>query len=399
MRLAKVLSGRILARIIAAGLQAILLILLAREMAPALFGVFAAAYGVGTLGASLLGFGSSTRILRAKAEADAALADGLFKLRMIGACFGALAGALCILWSPGAGAAVLLGVAFAASDAVIEFGQAYFASTESHAISAGIPVALRVGQVGTVAASAALSDNSVSYAVSICSILLAGGCIVILVRSMARQQTKTESGSSLLRALRGSAGYWFTGAVANVRQLEPIALLSAGSAALAGEYAIVTRVANPLLIVPASLQLIFVPRLASLLHERTKFDIEMRRLWVVSAIYAVLLVVSAPLIAMLLPLVLGSAYDGTFALTIAVVAAAGLSSLCYVVQIRFIAHGQPWRSSLWIAIYSLLGVGALAIIAAAGGTMIWTVPLATQTLLLATLLLVARRTPAHVSPE
>lgn len=391
MRFLALFSGRVLARITAAVLQAVLLILLARELAPSLFGVFASAYGAGVLGASLLGFGASTRILRANAEADTALAGDLFRLRMFGAAIGSLAGAMVLPWAPSASVAVLVGVAFAAADAVIEFGQAYFASAEEHALSAGLPVALRVAQVGTVLAFARSSDTIIAVAASVTSAVVACACVILLLRSGLGRRTRQQYPGSLTQTARSSVGYWFAGVVANVRQLEPIVLLGAGSATLAAEYSIVTRIANPLLIVPATLQLIFVPRLSALLSDGHQFGVVMRRLWVVSALYCGLLVITSPVIAFCLPLVLGPDYEGAFPLAIAVVAATGLSSLSYVVQIRFITIGEPWRSSRWIAIYSLLGVGLLAALAGANGNMIWIVPLVTQALLFATLLLESGR--------
>lgn len=390
MRFVGILSGRVLARGFAALLQAALLILLARAFPPDVFGAFAAAYGTATIGASVLGFGASTRVLRMRVETDSSVSGGLFVLRMAGAIIGSIGGAVVLIWVPWAGYAVLAGVAFSVADSAVDFAQAYFAGAERHAISAALPVVLRAAQVSTVLPLAWALEPAIAYAVSATSLAVSLGCGGLLTRVGILQDRMSVNLNALATLAQSSSGYWFAGVVANLRQLEPVVLLGWGSAALAGQYSLVTRLANPLLIVPATLQLIFVPRLAVSLEDRKLSHEALRRLWLVSFAYSAFLLASAPLIALLLPIILGPEYNDTFVLTLAVVVASSLSSLAYVVQIQFIAVGKPWQSSLWIAVYSLLGIAALGILSATLPELVWTVPPASQALLLVTLIVASR---------
>lgn len=393
MRFVGLVSGRVLARGLAALLQAALLILLARAFPPGVFGTFAAAYGMAIIGAAVLGFGASTRIIRLRAETDPGVIAGLFVLRMTGAILGSLMGAIVFIWQPSAGYAVLVGVAFSVADSVVEFAQAYFAGVERHGISASLPVTLRLLQVATVLSLTWASEPTIAYAVTATSLAVSISCGVLLIRTGLLQERSSMHRRALATLARSSSGYWFAGVVANIRQLEPVVLLGTGSAALAGQYSLVTRLANPLLIVPATLQLIFVPRLVASLEDAKLLRAAMKRLWTVSAGYSIVLLAAAPLIAILLPTVLGPEYEGTFALALAVIAASSLSTLAYVVQIQFIAIGKPWRSSLWIAVYSLLGVAALAVLAGTSPELVWVVPPAAQAILLITLVVVSLRDP------
>lgn len=380
----RALLWRVASRILAAIGQAGFLLIVAGSVGAATFGEFAVVLGVGTLSAALLGFGASSRILRIEGEADAGqLAGAFWVVRSVSAIV-----AFSLAFTVGAVAgfevlAVAGAAALAASDAVLEYSQALLAGRLRETVSASLPVVQRVSFL--VAAAAFVSTPELLFAAVIVVAVAWFGIGVVLTRS------SVPGLGAVLASLRSSTGYWGNGLVANLKQLEPLAVSAVASPTFTGQFSLVARLVNPIQIVPASLQFVFVPRLASTFDQHD-FRAQLRQLSTICIAYGCVVVVASPLAASLLPLLLGPDYADTFVIATATIAAAGLSSATFIFQIYFIARGKPWPVT-WVnglggglAVVLLVAVGA-----ASGGDLIWVCPIIAQLCMLVGLWVLWRR--------
>ena len=82
---ARDVAGRFVARLAAAVVQAVFLLLLARSLGPSQFGELAVAMAVGVIVGTVLGLGAETRVLRVRAEqCPDRVAGALARVRVAG---------------------------------------------------------------------------------------------------------------------------------------------------------------------------------------------------------------------------------------------------------------------------------------------------------------------------
>ena len=382
-RLGGDVSLRVLARIGSAGLQAATLLLLARELGPDRFGVFAVVSSAGMLLSALACLGCSTRVLRLRAEPEQdRLLPALFWIQAAGSVL-VLVGLLvaaAVLDDP---APAVVGTLLAFSDQQMEFRVSHLSGQVRQTAASVTILAQRGIPLLTVAAAIALGAG----------VLLPAGAALVVVAVLALVPAPAHRVAlrPALRVARSSVGYWFSALVANLRQLEPLVVGSAGGVAAAGLYGIAARVSNPLTIVVTSLQAIAVPEMA---RSRVGFRRMFRLLLGVAVVYAAVLVVLSPLVADLFLRIVGEQYEGARTLVTVLVVCAGLSAVSQALQARLLAVGRPATPAWIIGGATVIGLVLLGVTSALeGATLLWVAPLVTQGVILVALSLVGVRGP------
>ena len=363
------MSLRVGARIGGAAMQAATLLLLARALGPSSFGVLAVFTSTGMLLTALACLGSSTRVLRLRAEPEAeAIEPALFWIQAAGSVLvlvGLLAAAV-VTASPGP---AVVGALLAFSDQQMEFRVSHL-SGQVRQSAASLTIILQRGLA-----------------------LLAVGAAFVAVAAVALVGAPARSvpARAVLRFARSSLGYWLSALVINLRQLEPLVVSASGGVGTAGLYAIAVRVSNPLTIVVTSLQAIAVPEMARA-DGRAQFRRMFRLMLGVALLYGAVLVVGSPLVAEGFLRVVGPQYEGARTLVTVLVVCAGLSAVSQALQARLLAAGRPATSAWIIGGATAIGLVVLAVTSATGGvSYLWVAPLVTQLLILATLSVVPVR--------
>ncbi len=380
---------RVVVRLGSAAMQAATLLLLARELGPSSFGTLAVLAATGTLLCSVANLGASTRVLRVGAEGASdeersTLAASLFWMQGLGSgvvLVGLLVASL-VLRDP---APAVVGSLLAVSDQQAEFT---VASLSGHARQAAASVMIVVQRGLPLAALgvAVLTGLPVLGPVGV-AVLAVGGLAV------AWAPVRRVTARAVRAAARSSIGYWFSGLVLNLRQLEPLVVSTVGGVGAAGLYAIAARVSNPLTILVTSLQAIAVPEMARARDAR-QFRRTFRLLLGVAVAYAAILVLASPLVAAVFLWIVGPEYDGARTLVTVMVACAGLSAVSQALQGRLLALGRPGLPAWIIGIATVIGIAVLAVTSGIdGGRYLWAAPLTAQSLILVALALVPARLP------
>jgi O-antigen/teichoic acid export membrane protein len=386
------LGTRIGARGLAAGFQAITLLLIARIEGPESFGVFAIALSVGYVVSGVVGLGAGVRVLRIAGEPEGDhLASALFLTRVIGSILTlSSTAALAVVFD--SFTPLLAAGALAASDLMVEYSQSLMAGRGHQALSSAMVVVQRALPAAGVLVAVALDTSSYGwFSLAVC---------IVLALSVIYPIAVWAPPSNVLDVVRSSGGYWAGSIVANLRQLEPISVGAVAGAGASGGYAIASRIGNPLVIVTSSLQTVFVPDLAKK-KGTDAFDDSFRKLLTLSGAYGVLLLLLSLPIAHLVAVFLGSEYRDAEILIAAMVASIGIGAITGAYQSRFIALGEPGTSAAIIGVASVFGIALILVVGSAlGADLLWTVPLATQTVLAAAMIVVSRRArPDPHAPE
>lgn len=386
---------RVVVRLGSAGMQAATLLLLARELGPSSFGTLAVLAATGTLLCSVANLGASTRVLRVGAEGGTdeergSLAASLFWMQALGTAvmLVGLVVASLVLDDP---APALVGTLFAVTDQQAEFT---VASLSGHArqTAASVMILVQRGLPLLCLGAAVVLGLPVLGPV---------GAAVLVVGTLAVTwaPVRRVPAAAVRRAARSSVGYWFSGLVLNLRQLEPLVVSTLGGAGAAGLYAIAARVSNPLTIVVTSMQAVAVPEMARARDER-EFRRTFRLLLGVAVAYALVLVVASPLVASAFLWIVGPQYAGARTLVTVMVGCAGLSAVSQALQGRLLALGRPGTPAWIIGIATVIGIAVLAVTSGIDdGRYLWAAPLTAQSIILVALALVPVTMPGPVDPS
>src|SRR4051794_40904089 len=360
-------------------MQAATLLLLARELGPSSFGTLAVFASTGMLLCSVANLGASTRVLRVRAEDGAdTLASALFWMQALGSVV-VLVGLVVASLLLGDPAPALVGGLMAVSDQQAEFAVASL-SGHSRQTAASIAVTIQRGLPLAAVGVAVVLGASVLGWVGATVV----GVAVLAVACAPRQWVGRRA---VLAAARSSIGYWFTGLVLNLRQLEPLVVSAAGGAGAAGLYAIAARVANPLSIVVTSMQAIAVPEMARA-GDRHEFRRTFRLLLGLAVVYAVVLAAASPLVAAVFLRIVGPGYEGARTLVTVMVVCAALSAVSQALRARLLAAGGPSVPAWIIGVATVIGLVLLAVTGGIDdGRYLWIAPLTTQALILVALAL------------
>jgi len=368
-------------RAIGSLLQAVFLLLLARTYGAEQFGVFAIVLAAGYIASAVSSLGTSARVLRLSAEEKPnELAASYAWLRLLGAAISFLT---CLVVGQGNFSIALVAAAFVASDQIVDYAQAYFAGLSRQSVSALIVIIHRA--LPLLALVLALTTDTKADAWILVAFAMSGaGAIVVSIFPAARPLP-------LFSVLRSSIGYWLSGLVPSLNQLQ-VPLLGALSGAItAGGYAIALRLMNPLTIFVTAMQTVFVPELARRAGQPGFNSLFRGFIWIAGA-YAVALSAFSPVIADAIIYFLGQDYRGARSLLIAMIVSAGLSGVAQAFQSKLVAIGAPNGIAWVIGISNLFGLGLLALVVGTlGESWLWVCPIVIQGLTAVGLLLSARR--------
>ncbi|MTE23274.1 lipopolysaccharide biosynthesis protein [Microbacterium sp. ZXX196] len=339
-------------RIFAAGLQAISLILIARLVAPAEFGMLSSIIGLATVLQTTMDFGVSTYITRERAAnpnsggiATALRFNGITSLAMaafvlVGLCgMGVLVSPTYYLMLPLAlwisgerNADARLAVVFADGDAWINVVNL----VSRRVVAIVIFVVLVLAGV----------DPILSYGIGVS---IAAAASSIFANTYVSRRVSAESDITYRKLIADSHHYWANSVATQLRNLDVVIVAIFAGSVASGFYASASRLTSPLRILPTSLASVLIPAATRAVASR-------RSLWpllkpagvmllAVTVIY-MLLGMATP---WLVPLALGDAYIPAIP----------------VVQVVLV--GLPFAASVSISNALLQAIGAKQFVAIAAG--------------------------------
>lgn len=379
------LALRFTVRVVASFAQAIFLLVVARLLGPSDFGLFAIALACFAVVGVITGFGASTRMLRIAAEGapgQVTFSLAVLRLASVGLIVSLGLVVSMVLSFPDY---MLIALFLSASDQLFDFAVSTWSGRQSH-IRASI--CLLIQRILPLIFLLLLMWSSAKQVGLVLVPNLAIAIVMCLILALESRVHRFELG-----IIRSSVPYWGATLATNLSQLESIALSAVATPSAIANYAVGSRLAQPLTIFVSVLQVIFIPRLASSIGQ-PQFDLTIKRLRAVAASYAVLLAVFSPVIVMTVSNFLGNEFGGSSLVLYAFVFGAALSSYSQTYQMTHLAAGNPKASTRVIAVGTVAGtILLLATLSVLGDQFIWLAPVYTQTLILLGLVLFSRRSP------
>ncbi len=310
----------LLARIAAAAMQAVIIILLARNLGPGGFGTFAVSIGIGTVLGSLLGFGSSAQALRLLATPEPRrLAATLLLLRLAAAAI--VAGFVVAVGWSGPRDVVLMAAIYVASEIVCDLCQSLMLGMQ-HVVMAHVAIVQRrVVPLALLLAGIAFAWSP-SLTLSI-GWALSAAIALFFCRSLVARPLPAWT------AVRSGLHFWSSMALLNLQNLDVVLLQAVAGQTLVGQYGAAARVVNPLNLFTATILSILTPKLAAASNANDRAD-TFRQGRVILLAYFACLIAAAPLSYWLGPWILGEAYRAAAPLFAAFTIAAGISGLSQI---------------------------------------------------------------------
>jgi O-antigen/teichoic acid export membrane protein len=355
--LSRQFSWLFIARLGGAGLQAVTLLLLAREVTLTEFGIVNAVIGVGMVASAFTDFGVGAFLtkLRAANPGDAKLADAV-RVNRASAVGISVAGAALLLLLGLTKSEIYLAllplVLWIAAEKVTE-ALLSFAVADGDTLENTISVIFRrtTGLLVFILLVWAGIDGVFSYCVAqaVSGTLGAG-----LALHRLGERVPSFSGGNPFRILRESWPFWINTAAAQVRNLDVTVVAMVGGAGVAGVYAVPSRLTTPLRLIPTTLAQIALP--AASRGGRGSMKALLRAVAIVMALMTVVLGAIA-LAADWLVSLLGSEYsDAAIPLRIL---CGGLLFASLASFMNSILQGRGLQN--WVATTSTItGVGSLA---------------------------------------
>lgn len=305
---------------LAALMQAAILVMLARALGPAEFGSFVVGLTAGALAGVTTGMGSAMQALVLDARLEhRSIGTTLLIVRTITALAAGAAGvATCLLFDLPVLAAIVCGL-WSWTEVVIELIQA-----------------LLLGQGRLRAASLVILARRTAPLMSLLLWAWAGhslwwwllaGLGVAAVLSCAAVPKLLGRPAPLKPVVRSSRHYWVS-TVLSTLQTADVAVVGAlgNSPAVVGHYAAAARATSPLNLLTGSLVSVLTPRWVQMTDARDRFGHFLRARRALVALAAAL-IMSSPIAAWLAPLVLGREYEGSAVFFAGVTVAAGVSAI------------------------------------------------------------------------
>lgn len=313
-------SSVVLVRLVTAVLQAVMLIWMARELGPVVFGSFAVALTTGSLLGVVLGLGATSQVLRlGESETDTAVMATLVRLRIVSAVM-AGAGGLLVGRALGLGPDLSLVIAlWVWAELVSELLQAVHFGHRRVGRANAVLVYRRVIPIGALATSVVWWPDTRWWALALGS--AAAGVVALIVAPSLRRKRAPVG-----ETISGARHYWASTVLVGL-QTADVALVGLVSAnpVHVGLYSAANRVTSPLNILTSSVLSLLTPELARATpsNRPAVFRRVSRVLWGVSA---TLLVVS-PVVAHVAVFVLGEAYAGAEPILVGVTASVAVGAL------------------------------------------------------------------------
>lgn len=254
-------------RIIAALVQALIMLLLVRAVAPAEFGFFAAVYGVLTVVQTLFDFGLPTLVSRERAKrANPGVVTGALHLNnalslAMGICLVAGIGMLGAFGDPQFFLLLPLGVWAAAERNADAWLVVVFADGDARINTTNL-VSRRLGNLALFALLTSLTglDPVLAFGISSATAACASW---VFAHSYVKRRLAPSEGIAAGRLIRMSYPYWINSVATQARNLDTIIIGFVAGSAQAGFYAAAARLTNPLRILPTSLASVLLPASAS----------------------------------------------------------------------------------------------------------------------------------------
>ncbi|MFF1382210.1 lipopolysaccharide biosynthesis protein [Arthrobacter sp. NPDC058288] len=376
-RFGSALAFRVIARFAGSLGQAGFLILLARELGPAEFGIVAIVLSVGYIVSAFTSFGTGVRVLRLAAETDSQrTATKFLYMRITGTALTAvICSTMVFAASP---TSTLIAVSMIASDQVVDYAQAYLAGTNRQIKSSLVVIFQRLIPFMVIgSASVASFFSGELIMISFLSTLICGLLIPLRERAKSVRYWSKDTWSEL----KGSTGYWMSSLAPNIGQLQAPALGLVVDAASVGLFAIAARLTNPLSILVGALQTLLMPELARR-RGTARFRTLYRASVSASAAYGLALCLSAWLITDIAILLLGRDYESARWLIIGMIIASGMSAVSQAFQSKLLAEGRAAVVAWIVGTGSSIGLAALVVIVALGGMpWLWVSPIVAQAII------------------
>lgn len=335
-------------RIIAALIQALIMLLLVRAVAPAEFGFFAAVYGVLTVVQTIFDFGLPTLASRERAKrANPGVVTGALRLNnalslAMGLCLIVVIGLLGVFIDPQFLLLVPLGVWAAAERNADAWLVVVFADGDARVNTTNL-VSRRLGNLALFALLNSWTGIDPVLAFGISSAVAACASWVF-AHTYVKKRLAPSEGIAAGRLIRMSYPFWINSVATQARNLDAIIIGFVAGSAQAGFYAAAARLTNPLRILPTSLASVLLPASASRDSKDMPGLLKLVALAICGlTIFYVALGFAMPVV---VPLLLGNAYMGAIpALQITAVglvfasASALLSSLMQGVGLKHFVAG------------------------------------------------------------
>lgn len=349
-------------RLIAALLQAVALILVAREAGPSGFGTLSAFMGVIVVAQTVLDFGLPTYITKSRAEQSyVKTANALRIYEYLGCSLGIVLCSISVLFGMAPGYEWWW---------LLPLGVAGWLERQS---DVRLTVALADGDVWKNSVNLVVRRSSAILILllginfqldAVPAFALASVLAALLSWTLSRklvvlaEAPEKVTRSSFRKVLRDSSAYWANSVGAQIRNLDVLLVTLMGNAVAAGQYGAVSRSIGPLRMVTASLSTVLLPAVI-----RTKGKQKRTLAWAIAiiltsitGIYIVLMVFSGKIV----EAVLGPAYAPATSAFRLVVVGLIFASIISVLTPILQAHGFQaivGRASLCFSVVSLAGVG------------------------------------------
>ncbi|OUE09004.1 colanic acid exporter [Clavibacter michiganensis] len=363
-------------KIVAALIQAATMLLLVREVSPAEFGFFSAAYGVITIPQTLLDLGLPSLIVRERArDARAGIVTTALKLNNVLS----LLMSLLLL-----GTGLFLAVAVD-SDYWLLLPFALWAAAERNA-DAWLGVVLADGdswinvtnlvlrRLGSLVFFVLLTRLTTMEPVLSLAVAFAVGAVLswLFAHLFVARRLAPASPMPLKSLVRMSYPYWIDSVASQARNLDVAFTSIVAGSAQAGFYAASARLTNPLRILPNSLATILLP--AASRRDSTSIGGLLKLVLLATAGFAVLYGTGAALVPWAVPVFLGSDYSGAivalqvtcFGLVFAS-AASLLSTLLLGIGRKHFVAGTAVLSTVLCLVCVLIGALTMGAVGAALG--------------------------------
>jgi O-antigen/teichoic acid export membrane protein len=366
-RLAWSAAWRISSRIVSSVGLGLTLLLLARISPVRSYGEFAVAGAVTMIAGTVFGFGAPSRVLRIAAEHDSmrrrhlkplSLIRGLYLLHLginLALVAVMLAGAA-VLTFP---ATVAAGIIWGTGDTLQTYAQNHFAGNGRHRVSSWLVATQRVVPCAVVVAHLVMGRPA-NY-----PMIAAAFAVPALIAAVAPLASVAGAHGDFIGAARGSLGWWGFGLSYVLLQLQLPVVAAVSSTAVAGLFAMASKVIGPVLLLPASMATVVIPELARRLHTGGAWDLYHKFSRVCLAYMGVALLCAWPA-GIVVTHVAGPGYAAALPLVAGMVAAAGLSAYAQAFTAMLLAAGQLNQATACIAGGLSVALVLLAILGAWG---------------------------------
>lgn len=350
---------RVGARVVAALLQALTLVLIARGLGPAGFGIFGQAQSVGIVGAAIFSFGLSARALRLSVDENPRrVVTSMFIVRVLTAALVVtLVLGIFSYFDPSSSGVLLAVAALLFADMINDLTQGVLSGLQLQATAALLIIVHRLlpclcvwllplpqlGNIGNYGA----------------------GCLLVAMIALIYPVWTWSKPANIRNLLTNARGFWLSTAAGPLSQLDTSIIRLTSSLSTVGYYAAASRVGAPINLVASSLVSIVVPAMTKELdHSRQKHMFT--RLRLAGVVLASITLAISPILSEIIVRLLGEEYRPGWWIFCGVIVAAALSGINQTYQAYFFAVNKPRTAALSIGLGTIVGLIALA-----SGSILW----------------------------